>query len=199
MKIITRMLNKTVQPVFASQAVAGSVSARGESRSIWSRRLALFIACEEGSTLVETLVVTFCLIVPLLIGIFSLTMATISYQKLGFVTLNTTQTLGTGRNILTDPCATAASSVTSGLPNWPNANFTYTLTITSTVDNVNTTTTYGPYTGTAAATCTAAATTLSEAQNNQLTLQVVYAYTWFPIFGKRIAGKLADNETVLVS
>jgi hypothetical protein len=152
--------------------------------------------------LVETVLVIFILLLPILLGTFSVAMALISYQQLGYATMRATQHLAYGRGILTDPCATAATEVTSSLPAWTPSKFTYTVTITSTSNLVDTTTSYGPYTGTAAATCTAAATTLTNAtkgtNGNPVTVHITYVYNWFPIFGNRIAGTLATEFSMLV-
>jgi Flp pilus assembly protein TadG len=173
-----------------------------DTRSFKGRLLALLLDT-NGNTPVETALVIVVIFIPLVIGLFSCSMALVSYQQLGYATITATQTLAEGRGILTDPCKTAASIVTSHLSTWNQANFTYTVTITSTVDAVNTTTSYGPYTGTVNATCPTAATSLTNAigdsNGNPVTLHMTYSYTWFPIFGKKITGNLAAEDTMLVS
>jgi len=175
---------------------------RRKSRSFRGRFRALLLDT-NGNTPVESALVIVVIFTPLVLGLFSCSMALVSYQQLGYATMTATQTLANGRGVLTDPCKTAASAVTSNLSSWNQANFTYTVTITSTVDAVNTTTSYGPYTGTANATCTAAASSLTNAvggtNGNPVTLHMTYVYSWFPIFGRHITGNLAAEDTMLVS
>jgi len=77
--------------------------------------------------------------------------------------------------LITDPCATAESKVTSALPSWTVSKFTFTMVIT---DSSGTTHTYGPTVGSSFS-CTAGAT--YETNNEPVTLTVQYSYTWMPI------------------
>jgi Flp pilus assembly protein TadG len=176
-----------------------SDTGRVETRSIW-RRLR---ADEEGSTMVETILVIFFLLTPILLGLFSVTVALISYQQLGNATMVATQTVAAGRGIITDPCARVANTVTNMLPNWNPSNLTYTISILSTSATVNTLNTYGPYTGTLAATCTAGGTALTNAagntNGNPVTVQIAYRYNCFPIFGKGIQGTLKQQASLFVN
>jgi len=164
------------------------------------KRLRTLLSDSEGSTLFET-AISSIFMCTVLLGIFSVAMALVSYQQLGYATMSATQILAAGRGVLSDPCKTAANQITASLPRWNPASFTYTVTITSTVSLVNSTTVYGPYAGTSAATCTAAATTLTNAigdtNGNPVTLNVTYTYNWFPIL-KNITGTLATEFTMLV-
>jgi Flp pilus assembly protein TadG len=199
MSILCRLRSKSAAVTPGLRKVKADGSERAGAFSVPSR-LRTLLRNSEGSTLVETAIVS-VFMTTVLLGLFSVAMALISYQQLGYATMYATQLLATGRGILTDPCKSAATQITSQLSTWNAANFTYTVTITSTVNHANATTTYGPYTGTSNATCTAAATTLTEAtggaDGNPVSLNVTYAYTWFPIL-KHISGTLATEFTMLV-
>lgn len=187
-----------------------AASRRGRTRLAVSRHFARLVLREEGSSVLETALVISILMMPVLLGVFSICMALVAYQQLGYAVMTAAQTVASGRGIITDPCATVAKGVTGQLSHWTASNFTYTITITSTVNSTNTVSTYGPYTGTTAATCTGSASTsgngnysLTNAQGgangNPIQVNVSYKYTWFPLFGKAISGTLSSQETLLVS
>jgi hypothetical protein len=153
----------------------------------------------------ETAVTSSMLLVPILFGIFSVAMALITYQQLGYATMRATQHLAYGRDIIADPCATAAADITSSLPGLNPSKFTYTVDITTTSGTTDTDNPFGPYTGTTAATCpTAGGLTgtmhyaTGSAKGNPVTLHISYVYNWFPIFGDRITGNLATEDSMLV-
>jgi Flp pilus assembly protein TadG len=200
MSILYRLRSRSAAVTPGLRNVTASGSEHGNTSPI-ANRLRILLCDNQGAAILESAIASF-LMIPLLLGTFSVCMALVAYQQLGYTTMTATQTLAEGRGILTDPCATAASKITSMLPQWNAANITYTVTITSTVNAVSTTTPYGPYTGTAAATCTAAATTLTNAigdtNGNPVTLHTSYAYPWFPYWGKKITGTLATEFTMLV-
>lgn len=202
MTILYRLRSRSKAVTPGLRNVTASAGGHVQTRSLKGRLRAL-IFDSEGQSAVESALVIFIVFAPMVLGLFSCVLAMISYEQLGYATMNATQTLAAGRGVMTDPCKSAASVVTGFLPNWGAANFTYTVTITSTVDAVNTTTTYGPYVGTSAATCTAAATTLTNAigdtNGNPVTLHMSYTYTWFPMFGKKLTGTLVAEDTMLVS
>jgi len=199
MSILCRLRNRSAVAAPWSRTVAASGSKNVQVSSVASQ-LRTLLHDTDGSTLVETSISSFFMI-SVLLGLFSISMALVAYQQLGYATMSATQILAAGRGVLSDPCKTAATQISSSLPAWNPALFTYTVTITSTVNSVDTTTPYGPFTGTSAATCTAAATTLTNAtggtNGNPVSLNVTYTYNWFPIL-KNIAGTLASEDTMLV-
>jgi len=199
MSILFRLRSRFATVASGPRIVTASGSERAGACSI-AGRLRTLLRDSEGSTLFET-AVSSLFMTTVLLGLFSVSMALVAYQQLGYATMTATQTLAAGRGVLADPCKTAATQITNLLPTWTPTNFTYTVTITSTVSLVNTTTTYGPYTGTAAATCTSAATTLTNAtgdtNGNPVTLHMTYSYNWFPIL-RKINGTLATEFTMLV-
>jgi len=201
MTILCRLRSSSEIITLGLQNVTASANERVKARST-ARRLRALFTDTEGQSAVESALVIFLVFTPMIIGLFSCILALISYQQLGYATMNATQTLAAGRGVLTDPCKTAATVIAGFLPTWTPANFTYTVTITSTVDAVNSTTSYGPYSGSSAATCTSAATTLTNAigdsNGNPVTLHMSYTYNWFPLFGRKITGTLVAEDTMLV-
>jgi hypothetical protein len=77
------------------------------------------------------------------------------------------------------------------LPNWTPAKFTYTLTIT---DSSVVAHKYGPTTGNTFS-CTAGSAQLAE--NQPISLQVSYQYTWFPILSFSPSGNLVASQAVM--
>jgi Flp pilus assembly protein TadG len=198
MSILRRLRKRSAVATLGPRRIAASGGELVEASSFASR-LQTLLHGTEGSTLFET-AITSIFMCTVLLGIFSVSMALVAYQQLGYATMSATQILAAGRSILTDPCKTAANQITASLPAWNSNNFSYTVTITSTVNGATTTTSYGPFIG-SGATCTAAATTLTNAtgglNGNPVTLHVTYTYNWFPIL-KSITGTLATEFTMLV-
>lgn len=179
----------------------GSWGARVKARTIARRTRACMRPGEEGAALVE-----FALVVPMMLvvitGMFSVVIALINYQQLGNATNGAAQVLITARGILTDPCASVESAVTSTLPTWSPTKFTYTVTLTN---SAGTATTYGPTTGSSFS-CTAGAAVLTSgtgASGEPASVTVSYAYTWLPVFWLRwaptkLSGNLKTSASVLV-
>lgn len=193
MSILCRLHGGSLAVAPGLRKVTASVGERVVACSVASRLRSL-LHDSDGNTLFETAIASIFMCTVLL-GIFSISMALIAYQQLGYATMRATQDLANGRGIITDPCATAAADITASLPAWTTTNFTYTVTITSTVAQVDST---NSFTGT---TCTSAATDLTNAtlgtHGNPVILHVTYAYNWFPIL-RNISGTLAAETTMLV-
>jgi Flp pilus assembly protein TadG len=162
----------------------------------------LLSGSERGSQLVEFAFVAPILLV-LLTGMASFAMALYKYQQLGYATSTAAQGVGDQYGLLADPCAQIVTDVTASLPSpaWTAGNFTYTLYIT---DKSNVSHQYGPTTGSGFS-CTPATTVW--AQNYPMTIQVSYAYNWFPIMNWTRwgstntfvpTGSLSVSESVLV-
>jgi Flp pilus assembly protein TadG len=148
----------------------------------WKRPLTLrqelrafFGVREEGSQLVEMAVVAPLLLI-ILTGMASFGMALYSQQQIGYVTAGAVQALTIDVSQITDPCATVETYISSSLPSYSAASFTYTLKIyTSSTASV----TSGPTTGTGFS-CKSYATDITQFQ--PVILTVSYPYSWFPIF-----------------
>jgi Flp pilus assembly protein TadG len=200
---LNRIRDKTIAPVAASQPVRGPVSDYGGSRSKRRRLPVLLFACEEGQAAIETALVVYFILVPTLLGIFSVTMALFTYQKIGYATFEAAQVLGASRGLITDPCAQVVTTVATVLPAYPAGNFTYTLFITQN-DGTAAVKQFGPTTGPGFK-CSGVASSgqggyaLNNAEQLPVMVQIGYSYNWFPLFGKKIAGTLLLGQSVLVS
>jgi Flp pilus assembly protein TadG len=172
-----------------------SYGASEKARSIVGRFGALLCSDVEGQSLVE-----FSLVLPMLLMVvtfmFSISMAMLSYEQLSSATAGAAlQQLAPARNVLADPCNSIQTAVTSALPSWSAAKFTYTVTIqNSTGTNV----TYGPTTGSGFS-CTGAYTVLSADQaSTPASLAVSYTYAWLPVYLQHMSGNLAVTQPVTV-
>ncbi len=146
---------------------------------------------EEGSSLME-----FALVLPLMMvvltGAASFCMALYNLQQLGSATSSAAQLLGAEAGLISDPCASAASSVTGSLTGWTASKLTYTLSIT---DSSGTAHVYGPTLGSGFS-CTAGAAEMGT--NEPVTLTVTYSYTWFPILDYSPSSNLTSTESALM-
>jgi Flp pilus assembly protein TadG len=175
----------------------GAEGMNAAQQSIRAKLHVLLVSEEEGTQLVE-----FALVAPLflviLTGIASFAMALYSYQQLGYATSAAAQQIGAQQGLITDPCAKLVTDITSSLPSWTAANFTYTEVITN---SSGTATTFGPTAGSSFS-CTSGASDM--AQNEPMTVTVSYAYNWFSIFTWRPndsfkpSGSLSVTEAVMV-
>jgi Flp pilus assembly protein TadG len=145
---------------------------------------------EEGGALVE-FAVTIPLMMTVLTGTASFSMALYYLQQLGNATSTAVQLVGAEQGLTTDPCATAVTSVTDSLPSWNAKVLTYTLTITN---SSGTATTYGPTEGSSFS-CTAGASEL--APNEPVTLTVSYTYSWLPVYKFSPSSPLASTDTAM--
>jgi Flp pilus assembly protein TadG len=167
-----------------------------KARSIGSSFGALLCLDVEGQSLAE-----FAIVLPLLLMVvtfmFSLSMAMLSYVQLVSATSNAAlQQLSPARGMTADPCSSIQTSVTSALPNWTAAKFTYTVTLQN---SSGTNVTYGPTTGTGFS-CTAAYAALypSSISNTPASLTVSYPYTWIPVYLQHMSGNLTATQPVTV-
>jgi len=142
---------------------------------------------ESGNVLVE-FAFTMPVLFTALIGACSYSLWYYGMQQLSNAGSTAIQAVADKRGITTDPCAAAVTAVTTSLPNWSAAKFTYTLTIT---DGTNTGHTYGPTTGSTFS-CTGGET--YQTANYPVALTLKYAYTWVPIMGMNPAIPLYATE-----
>jgi Flp pilus assembly protein TadG len=135
---------------------------------------------EEGTALIEC-AVTLPLLLAVVMGATSFSLAFYQMQELGNAVSGAAQELGATAGTITDPCAQVVAQVTAALPNLDSSKLTYTVVITNAAGAA---TTYGPTTGSlsclAAGAGEAAAT--AEAENEPQTVTVSYQYPWMPIF-----------------
>ncbi|MGA3047606.1 MAG: TadE family protein [Terracidiphilus sp.] len=204
MKIFSCMRSKIVAPTSTSQVHAGPLSSSRKSRFKRSRIFNRCIADQEGSTIVETALVMSFILIPTLLGIFSVCMALFTYERVGYAAFAAAQTVGASRGIISDPCAQVVTSVKTVLPTYAQNNFTYKMFITQkNADNSTTQMPFGPMTG-AGFSCSGMSTgqggyVLNSAQFEPVTVQISYSYSWFGIISKGIKGTLFLSQSVLVS
>lgn len=147
---------------------------------------------EDGTSLIE-----FAMVLPLLMslltGAASFSMALYSYQQLGYAASNAAQQLAAQAGLkVTDPCANVVSTVTAALSTWTASKLTYTVSIT---DSSGTAHTYGPTAGSSFS-CTAGSAYLTA--NEPATVQVSYQYSWFPILAFSPSSSLTSSESALM-
>jgi Flp pilus assembly protein TadG len=152
---------------------------------------------EEGNALIELAFVA-PIMMLMLTGLASFAMALYSYQQLGYAVSAAAQQVGAQQGLITDPCSSLESDITTALPGWTASKFTFTTVIT---DGSGATHTFGPTAG-ASFSCTAGANDM--ALNEPMTVTVSYQYNWFSIFTWRPnntftpSGNLTVSEAVLV-
>ena len=178
-----------------------SESALLQSRSIARRFRARIRQDEEGGSLVETALVL-AILLSIMLGMFSLTMALYTYQQLGYATFAAAEQLGFSRGLYTDPCYQATQTLMTSLPGFTASKVSITMTISN---SAGTATAYGPFTGAVAngSGCTAAGTggaaTSQMGQNQPATVNVNYQYTWMPMWLLNLSGNLVTQETTLIN
>jgi len=181
------------------RCAAASETARAKARSVAERISSFLHSGEKGQATVEAALTMTFLMLPLLIGMFSICIAILNYEQMGTAVSNAAQyQLALARMVSPDPCAAIAASITNALPapGWTAANFTYKITIQNSTGG---TVTYGPTTGSGFS-CTAAATVLSaDGPNTTGTLTVSYPYTWIPVYMQHLTGTISAFSAVNVN
>jgi Flp pilus assembly protein TadG len=145
---------------------------------------------EEGGSLLE-FAVTLPLLMTVLTGSASFSIALYSLQQLGNAVSGASQVVAAEQGLITDPCATTVTSVTGALPGWTQDKLTYTMVIT---DSTGTAHTFGPTTGNSFS-CTAGAG--DESPNEPITLTVSYSYTWLPILAFSPSSPLTSTQAAM--
>jgi hypothetical protein len=187
---------RQVRGIFgAKEAEATQGAAAGRP---WRDRISGWLRWgEEGNALVELAFVAPIMMV-MLTGLASFAMALYSYQQLGYAVSSAAQQVGAEQGLITDPCATLESDITTALPGWTVSKFTYTVVITNSSGTADT---FGPTAGSGFS-CTSGASDM--ALNEPMTVTVSYQYNWFSIFTWRPnstftpSGNLTVSEAVLV-
>jgi Flp pilus assembly protein TadG len=145
---------------------------------------------EEGAALLE-FAITLPLLMTVLTGTASFSLALYLLQQIGNATSTAAQLLGAEQGLITDPCATVVTSVTKSLPNLTPGLITYTVSIT---DSSGTNHTTAATTGSSFS-CSSYASYM--APNEPVTVTVSYAYSWLPILGFSPKSGLSSSETAL--
>jgi len=191
MKNVSGLPEKNVLLRHGLLRVQGAKNTRASLRSLPGRVRSLLCRGEEGQSLVE-LALVLPMLVIVLTGMVSFSLALYNYQQLGMATANVAQLLGSMQS--GDPCSKAVTSMTTLLPSWTATKFTYTVTITDANDVAHK---FGPISPTAASpfSCTAGSSEL--AAGKSITVQASYQYTWFPILSFSPSGNLVATQTVI--
>jgi hypothetical protein len=171
---------------------------RGRARNSAERLCALLHTGNKGQATVEAALTMTFLMLPLLIGMFSICIAILNYQQIGIATSNAAGAeLASCRSICADPCAQIQTYITTALPSpsWTAANFSYIVTVQTSTGGTHT------YSGSGAGfSCTAAATDLgADGPNTTGTLTVSYPYTWIPVYMQHMTGTIRAFASVNVN
>jgi Flp pilus assembly protein TadG len=160
-------------------------------------RLAKRVKGEEGTSLVE-LAISLPIMMTLLTGAASFSLALYSLQQLGYATTTGVQLAAANQGLVSDPCESAATAVESTLPNWKTTKLTFTMTWT---DSSNNSHSEGPdvESSSSAFSCPTAGdgstdTSTAIGPNTSVVLTVGYSYAWLPVFKFTPTSPLTSTE-----
>ena len=155
---------------------------------------------EEGTSLVE-LAISLPIMLMLLTGTASFSLAFYFLQQLGNATTSGVQLVAADQGLVSDPCETAAAAVESALPNWVSTKLTFTLAWT---DSSGGTHSKGPTaeSSSTAFTCATAGdgssdTATAIGPNTPVVLTVSYSYTWLPMYRFSANSALTSTQAAL--
>ncbi|MGD1063337.1 MAG: TadE/TadG family type IV pilus assembly protein [Terracidiphilus sp.] len=155
---------------------------------------------EEGTSLVE-LAITLPIMLMLLTGAASFSLAFYFLQQLGNATTSGVQLAAADQGLVTDPCETAAAAVEGALPNWTTTKLTFTMKWT---DSSGGSHTAGPTaeSSSTAFSCASAGdgstdTSTAIGPNTPVILTVSYTYTWLPVFKFTPSSPLSSTQASL--
>jgi Flp pilus assembly protein TadG len=153
---------------------------------------AMGVRSEEGGALLE-FAIALPLLMTVLTGAASFSLAFYSLQQLQNATSSAVQLVANQQGLLTDPCATAQSTVTGALPGWTTSNFKYSMVIT---DSSGTAHNY-PASGMSSGTFSCTAGAGEEAPNESVVLSVSYTYTWLPVVAFSPSSPLVASQAAM--
>jgi Flp pilus assembly protein TadG len=158
------------------------------------------IANEEGTSLVE-LAISLPIMLMLLTGAASFSLAFYFLQQLGNATTSGVQLVAADQGLVTDPCETAAAAVEGGLPHWATNKLSFTLAWT---DSTGGTHSQGPTveSSSTAFSCATAGdgstdTATAIGPNTPVVLTVSYSYTWLPMYKFSGSSALTSTQAAL--
>jgi Flp pilus assembly protein TadG len=147
------------------------------------------------------LAITLPIMLTLLTGAASFSLAFYFLQQLGSATTSAVQLVAADQGLVTDPCETAATAVESGLPNWTTSKLSLTLKWT---DSTGGSHSQGPTaeTSSTAFSCATAGdgssdTATAIGPNTPVILTVSYTYTWLPVFKFTPSSALSSTQASL--
>jgi Flp pilus assembly protein TadG len=155
---------------------------------------------EEGTSLVE-LAICLPIMLSLLTGAASFSLAFYFLQQLGNATTSGVQLAAANQGLVSDPCETAAAAVEGGLPNWTTTKLTFTMSWT---DSSGGSHSAGPTaeSSSTAFSCTSAGdgssdTSTAIGPNTPVVLKVSYSYSWLPIYKFSASSPLTSTQAAL--
>jgi len=155
---------------------------------------------EEGTSLVEV-AISLPIMLMLLTGAASFSLAFYYLQQLANATTSGVQLVAADQGLVSDPCETAAAAVEGALPNWTTSKLTLTLNWT---DSSGGSHTAGPTaeSSSTAFTCVAAGdgsthTATAIGPNTSVILTVSYTYSWLPVFKFTPSSPLTSTQAAL--
>ncbi len=155
---------------------------------------------EEGTALVE-LAISLPIMLTLLTGAASFSLAFYSLQQLGNATTTGVQLVAANQGLVSDPCETAAAAVEAALPHWTTTNLTFTLAWT---DSSGGSHSEGPVAEASSTTFSCATagdgssdTATAMGPNTPVVLTVSYAYSWLPVLKFTPSSALTSTEAAL--
>ena len=169
---------------FRLRRPAGSL-ARGVKR-LWSAR------GEQGGALLE-FAVALPLLMSVLTGAASFTMAFYSLQAIENATSGAAAAIAAEQRVATDPCSQAQTLVQAALPGWTASKISYSLTITDSSGSAHPYPSSGMTAGSGTFSCTAGATEM--APGEPVTLKVQYSYSWIPVVAFSPSSALTAAQT----
>ena len=157
---------------------------------------------EEGTSLVE-LAITLPIMLMLLTGAASFSLAFYSLQELGNATTTAVQLVAANQGLVSDPCETATAAVESALPNWKTTKLSLSMTWTDSSGTQHSEpTTAGTFDSAASFSCASAGdgstdTSTAMGPNTPVVLTVSYSYAWLPILKFTPSSALTSTEAAL--
>jgi Flp pilus assembly protein TadG len=165
-------------------------------------RRSVDLKSEEGTSLVE-LAISLPIMLSLLTGAASFSLAFYSLQQLGNATTSGVQLVAADQGLVTDPCATAATAVESALPNWTTTKLTFAMTWTDSGGTQHREpTSAGTYDAAASFSCPTAGDASGDAStaigaNTPVVLTVNYSYSWLPVYKFTPSSALSSTQASL--
>jgi Flp pilus assembly protein TadG len=157
---------------------------------------------EEGTALVE-LAISLPIMLTLLTGAASFSLAFYSLQELGNATTTAVQLVAANQGLVSDPCETATAAVESALPNWKTTKLSLSMTWTDSSGTQHSEpTTAGTFDSAASFSCASAGdgstdTSTAMGPNTPVVLTVSYSYAWLPILKFTPSSALTSTEAAL--
>jgi Flp pilus assembly protein TadG len=155
---------------------------------------------EEGTSLVE-LAISLPIMMTLLTGAASFSLAFYSLQQLSNATTAGVQLVAADQGLVSDPCETAATAVENSLPSWTTTKMTFTMNWT---DSSGSSHSEGPIAEASATTFTcptagdgASDTSTAMGPNTPVILTVSYSYSWLPVFKFTPSSALSSTQAAL--